>query len=557
MLTLDTYHIVPLILAVFITFTLYFSYWGLSKKGLFLESFCLFPIIICAVSIFTPFVAVKILTYIVLLYGIFNGIRKLCSISLKEHCRDFLKYYRNSKTREKFLIWFCVIHILSGIIGATVLGGEGAVVDAMTYHLGAPKEWALFLDGPKLSLINPESLTGSYYEYLLYPLFLVAKPLYEYLAPLSHTGHELLSYTLLLSGQLFSVAIAMLFIPRVLLSLYRNKMTLFYIILITILGMKGMNWVWKTAKNDAFPLLCCLVSYRYLLCNYKNSVGSLSRTILVSFLILGVGLGAKMTNLYPMLFILTYMFFSNIHLLRREFSSGEIVKYTSIAAGAGLLALFPFLLRNFLETSNPFYPTSSFLFKNIYLTDATEAFHKLYSHPTTWENSFEKLQRLFVYSPGFILITVVSLYFKKWKEVIFFTFSMLVISKITGERFMWRQISMIIFFIVIWGRLLFNYWERNKSEMPKYCGRVIVILVLAVSQFKPERLFKYPVRHYFEVVRDVMPRNYTGWNEQLKENLDHRGEEDFYSNYSSYYSRFRHLNLTDSRPEFREERVRN
>src|SRR5690606_35059189 len=143
---------------------------------------------------------------------------------------------------------------------------------------------------PKLSKINPESLTASYYEYLIYPLFLLLKPLYSYLAPQDSTAFEFLNYTVMLWGQMFSGVIGFIFIPKILWDIYKSKREYFFLILLLILGLKGMNWIWVTAKNDSFPLFCILVSYRFFIKSpkYANQV----LVTFFSFFLLGIGLGA-------------------------------------------------------------------------------------------------------------------------------------------------------------------------------------------------------------------------------------------------------------------------
>ncbi len=546
---LSSLHITSLLMALLGVIVYYASYFGISKKNFFFESLISSSFILCFISILLPYLVVLTLVYILFIIGLFLSVMKFRELDLNKKYSSFKSYFVNAKKFEKYLIIFCALHILSGVIGTTVLSSQGTIIDAMTYHLGGPKEWALFLDGPKLSTINPEALTASYYEYLVYPLFLLLKPLYVYLTPLKSTSFEFLNYSVLVWGQLFSGVIGLLFVPKLIWDLFKNKMNYFYFLLILTLGMRGMNWVWKTAKNDAFPLFCTLVAYRFFNKYYKSKDDT--KIIFFTFFFLGIGLGAKMTNLYPMILILIYIFIENFNKIKKSYNLKEILIQIGVAGAGGLVALMPFLLRNIIETSNPFFPTTSTVFENLYLTDAVDAFHKLYSYPTNWATAFMKLKSLYIDSPGFILITVISLYLKKWKQPLFFFISILFISKITGERFMWRQVSMIIFFVIIWGESLFDIFINTKNKMPKYTVHIITILVLVLSQFKPERLIRYPYKFYFEQTGTVMARNYYAWTEQLEENLKHRIDKNFISNYSSYLSRFRHLNVTDSREEFR------
>jgi len=553
MFTLQSPHIFGLVISLILSilFVVVFSGYQSQKRSIY-AILVIFPFSLCLISIILPFKIVWVLNYLFYTVGLFLGIKKLFKFNFKCFFNKFIQYFLSFTKLEKFLFIFLSINILSSLIASTSFTGQGSIIDAMTYHLGAPKEWALVTNGPHLNTNNPESFTAAYFEYIQYSIVMLFRPIYQLLVPLQKTHHEFLSYVLLLNGQILCAILGYILIPFLIFKTFTKKMLHTLIVLILIYGFKNLNWTWQFAKNDAFPFFCILYSYYYfknniLIKNHKN-------IIFVTFLTMGIGLGAKFTNIYPMLFILIYLFIENLNLIKitiKDFSNRKLIKYTLIAAGSGIVGLLPLLLRNYLETGNPFFPTSTSIFPNIYLTDATETMHKLYSYPTSWNIAFTKFIKFYKSNPGIFVLSIFSLFFKEWKKPLFLSLLIIILAKITGEMFLWRQTSMIFLFFIIWTNQLLLVFKDQRYSLNKYLQYFLLFLLLIFAQFKPERLIKFPSKYYFVSMKQTMKNNYYAWDKQLNENLLHRNEKDFYTNYTSYFSRFPHLNPTDSREEFR------
>ena len=538
MFTLDTYHIIALLIALLFVSVLLLSYLGYGRdtQG-FLKFLVLFPFILTTVSIFIPFDIIFYLNYVFVILGIFLGCKKVNRLKLS------LKWSGLDKI-EKFLLVIVLIQLISTFMGATVLHGEGAVIDAMTYHVGAAKEWALHMSGPHLNTNNPESFTASYYEYFQYSVMLLFRPLFITLKDIEKTHYEFLAYTLLLSAQIFTTLFATVFIPMLIRQIYKIDLKFVLIMILLLLGMKNMTWIWRTAKNDAYPLFCALLSYSIII---ESRVKNNWKSIFLAFFVLGIGIGAKFTNVYPMLFILLYFFVKEY----KSFEKRYLMKAIIVAGIAGICGLLPILLRNYLETGNPMYPTSSSLFPNVYLSDKTELFHHLYSHATTWFYAKKKLLTLFTANPYMIVLVIGLVFYRKYIEIIFLAVFLIFISKITGERFMWRQMSLLLFFVIIMSKNIFDELRKRKILKYKYSYLILSILVITLAQFKPERIVKYPLRNYFVTIASAMPNQYYAWNELLEENLITIGVNGASTNHSAYFSRLPASILSESREEYR------
>jgi hypothetical protein len=552
MFNLESSHLSALIPAIIFVSFMLVAYRGLVKSTLgFLMTICLIPIVYCTVSLFLPFKLVWILNYIVYGAGFIIGAIRVARFDWVQNYKKVKNYFIECEKWEKFTIVFCVLHMGSMLIGSTVFHGQGNLIDAMAYHLGAPKEWAIYLEGVHLNPNNPEAFTASYFEYIQYSVFLLVRPLYTYLLPLKEMYHEYLLYVLLLSAQIFSALIGSVFIPLLAFKLFGKEKKLGYLLIVVILSLKGINWTWRTAKNDAFSLYCALVAYYYFKSFFSENKERY-KTIFISFLILAIGLGSKLTNLYPMVAILVFLFVDNYKkYIRDKYSNVELLKMIIWAAVTGIIGLLPFLIRNYVESGNPLYPTGSKTFPNIYLADKMLEIHKNFSHPTTWHNAWEKLVMLFRANTMLIPIALLSLYLKRLKELFFFVFVSFVISKITGSLFVWRQVSMLIFFIAIWVVKLYSDYIFKNLKWKKRLSYLLIFVVIGLAQFKPERFVKYPVRHYGKTLGEVLPKQYYAMDELLKENMENRLDREFLTNYNSYFSRFNHLNLADSREEHR------
>lgn len=556
MFTLNSLHITSLFFALATTFLIITAFAGLTKSKMsFMLLLVFFPYTLCLLSLFIPQSIIQYATYGFYIFGLFCWIYKIFTCHLKKNFVKYHNLYTRAPIVEKLIIIFIFVHMLSSMLDGTIIRGEGSIIDAMTYHLGSPKEWSLFTNGPHLNLNNPVTLTASYFEYIQYSVFLLFKPLYIYLAPLKETHHEFLSYTLLISAQLFTAIFGNILIPLLIFEIFKNKKYFAYVAILFVFGLKDLNWIWKTAKNDAFPLYCTLLAYLLLIRYFPKDKDTNKKNIIVftSFTTLGIALGAKVTNIYALLPISVAVAVLNYKLLLAILKSkAELIQLIFIALIGGMAGILPYLARNYLETGNPFFPTDSSLFPNVYYSDNEVLIHHTYSMPTTWTHAIEKIIRLFRANPGIILLTFFSFLFRQWKIPILFFLMIIFISKMTGQKFAWRQISTLIFLFIIWGEVLFNKYITFQSKWRKHISYAIIILVIALSQFKPERLFKHPAKYWQQTIDETMEKSFYAWKNIISDNIQQRDSKKFISHIGSgYLSRFPFMCLNDTREEFR------
>jgi len=554
MFTLSSYHLLSLVLAAVFSASIITAFLGFARNQLqFFLYLAIYPFLLCLISLIIPQSATQLLVYSLYICGLVLGIYKLLlKFNWRIHYHKYSAVFFKLSNEQKFLVIFTAAHVLSTFIGSTIFRGEGDIVDAMTYHLGSPKEWALYLGGAKLNVNNPETLTAGYFEYIQYSIFLIVKPLYIYLKPLQSSHHEFLSYTLLVNAQLLTAFISVVLIPLIILKLFRERWVLACLTILLIYGMKDLTWTWHTAKNDAYPLYCALLSFLYLL-EHQDSPRKIL-PVFITFMILGIAIGTKITNIYPIFPLLVFLLVLNLPKIKSGTRDYKDLPTLIIAAAVGgFVGLMPFLTRNLIETGNPFYPTDSALFPNQYLSDTVAIMHKRYSFPTTWPVAFLKIKTLFWNNPSILLILITSIVLKQWNYPLFFLVLIVVISKITGELFSWRQISTLIFLFIIWIAHLFDTIIHLKLRYKKQLSYTLVILILILSQFKPERFFKYPLRHYLVTCEESISRKYYAWDRQFKENLQYRETDGHVSvsEYGSYFSRFPFVSTAESRPELR------
>lgn len=538
MFTLDSLHITSLSLAIVIVILFMLSYIGYAKNGKqFFLILAIFPYMLATFSQILPFETIYWCNYIFYSLGLILGLRKIKNIKWDFNVVDFDR-------EEKVLLALVVIQLLSTLMASTVLHGEGAVIDAMTYHVGAAKEWVLYMNGPHLNTNNPESFTASYYEYFQYSFMLVMRPVWKSIINIEKTHFEFLAYTLLLAAQIFTTLFAVVYIPMLLNKIFKNNKKFVMLIILLLLGMKNMTWIWRTAKNDAYPLYCALLCCYIIVDNFSLLN---TKKIFLAFLVLGIGIGAKFTNVYAMIFVLLYIIIKN----HKIYSLSIWKKYIVIAGLGGIAGLLPILIRNYVETGNPFYPTSSSVFPNVYLSDKTEMFHHLYSHATSWIHALSKLKSLFIANPLMIFMICFCIYLKRYYEAIAFLIFIVVVAKITGERFMWRQMSILLLFVIILFKNLYDEMKLRGYFKKKYASLAGVIFILLVGQLKPERLVKYPKNYYFKKANLLVKNQYYAWDELLRENIENYKDKKATTDHTPYFSRLAPLILGDTRKEFR------
>ena len=201
MLTLSSPHYLSLILALAFSFLVHFSFTGYTNKlETFLISFALFPVLLMGLSLFVPQNILQFSSYLLVFVGLVLAIYKT-----PKRVENTIHFYKSIESRERWIIFAVCIYLLSFYMNTTIFRDGGTLQDAMVYHLEGPKEWALYLSGAKFNPNNPTTFTTSYYDYYYYFLFLLAKPLFIFSAPLASTQYEFFCYTMLLTAQTFCI----------------------------------------------------------------------------------------------------------------------------------------------------------------------------------------------------------------------------------------------------------------------------------------------------------------------------------------------------------------
>lgn len=552
MFTLNSPHFVALIIALAFALLVHFSFTGFTNKiKTFLVSFVIFPFALTALTLIVPQDLLQAASYLLMLVGfslaVYKSPRRLASIA---------SFWRTIDQKEKWLIAAILIYLLSVYMSATVFGGSGLIQDALVYHLEGPKEWALYLDGAKFNPNNPITFTTSYYDYYYYFLFLLAKPLFIYSAPLASTQYEFLSYTMLLTAQLFTSIVALAYIPILILKFSSSLGRYKYLSIFFIFGLRLITWSWVLPKNDAFSFLCFLLAVDLFYKNYivKKNNANLFFLFLAS-LILGIGTASKLTNAYVIIFSL--LFFSAFHfrdilIYLNKISLPKAMLIVSIGLGTGASV---FLLRNIIYTGNPFYPIAKFGFPNIYLSDYADRPER-YSDPGSWPDALLKIKMHLWGQPQLLLLLFLALFTRARMLSIFYVTMVIYMSKQTGPLFGFRMttiflvISLILFILVIHQLDITTKFRSKKM----YSG-LFIFIVLIFAKIQVEKLVKYPIKFYSQTTGNLIKDNVGYWDIILKNNLENRNNQQYIFAPSleifPYFSRYPTISLYDSIPKYR------
>lgn len=249
-----------------------------------------------------------------------------------------------------------------------------AFPDPLWYHLSAPRLW---LDAGKV--FAPEHAAvlflTSYWEYLYLWGF-------AFLGSVNGGG--------LIAGQLFGQWIS-LFVAGfgsflLLRSTYQN------------LFSKNPECLWRKeifcaaallagaqlsglylAKNDWGAIL-------FLLASTSLALSARPRHVWLAGLFIGVGLATKLTNGFFCLGLIGFIFIQNKHTKNSLW----------LFLASLLIGLLPFLLRNYLYTKNPFFPSLQFIFHSPYLGPTWNSLAK-YEGGTDFVGKFDQLKDKIIY----------------------------------------------------------------------------------------------------------------------------------------------------------------
>ncbi len=552
MLTLDSPHYISLIIALSFALLVHFSFTGFTNNiQSFLISFAIFPFVLMALTLFVHQDFLQISSYLLVITGF-----SLALYKLPKRLGNIKGYWNATEKKEKWITAAVVLYLLSFYMSATVFGGSGLIQDTLVYHLEGPKEWALYLNGAKFNPNNPITFTTSYYDYYYYFLFLLAKPLFVNAAPLATTQYEFLSYTMLLTAQVFTGIVGLVFAPLLILRFSSSLGLYKYLAIFFIFGLRLITWSWILPKNDAYSFLCFLLSadlfYNYYILKKDNEN---TLFLFLASLILGIGTASKLTNAYVVIFSL--LFLSSYHYkdVLIFIKKIKLPKTIFIVSFGMLIGTSIFLLRNFINTGNPFYPIAKFGFPNIYLSDYANR-PALYSDPTNWAGALVKIKIHLLSQPQLILLLLLAFFTRARMLSIFYIVMVVYMSKQTGPMFGFRMttiflvLALILFILVVQQLDLTTKFRSNKIY-----SALFIFIVLIFAKVQVEKLVKYPVKFYSHKTGDLIKDNVGYWDVILKDNLDNRNNFQYVFapklEIFPFFSRFPAVSLYDSVPKYR------
>jgi hypothetical protein len=221
-----------------------------------------------------------------------------------------------------------VLFFVMGILQAMQLQ---VLEDVLSYHLYAPQRWwsagSIFFDRS-----YPHLYLASYWE-MLYLWALAIFP----------AGH-LQSFFVFAFAQLTHFSLGLMGSFWILLRIFRGfPIKKEWALIAALYGVSLFPLLWTSwhAKNDYGALFLVLGSILFLLEHKFFRAG----------LCLGIGVAAKMSAVFS----LTAVPILLLLFLRQRVAFGNARNWLFLLLGL-VLSLFPFLLRNFLATGNPFFP---------------------------------------------------------------------------------------------------------------------------------------------------------------------------------------------------------
>ncbi|MGZ3790621.1 MAG: hypothetical protein ACXVLQ_19110 [Bacteriovorax sp.] len=552
MFTLDSPHFISLIIALVFSLLVHFSFTGFTNKvQTFFISIVLFPVFLMALTLFVPQDFLQISSYLLVLAGFSLAVYKL-----PQRLANTADLWRTIDKKEKWLIAALVIYLLSFYMSATVFGGSGLVQDSLVYHLEGPKEWALYLNGAKFNPNNPITFTTSYYDYYYYFLFLLAKPLFVHFAPLASTQYEFLSYTMLLSAQIFTGIVGLVFAPLLILRFSSSLGLYKYLAIFFLFGMRLITWSWVLPKNDAYSFLCFLLSadlfYNYYIVKKDN--GNWAHLFWAS-LIVGIGTASKLTNSYVVIFSLLFLstfHYKDVLVYIKKITLPKAILIVSIGMFLGSSV---FLLRNFLYTGNPFYPIAKFGFPNIYLSAYADR-PQLYSDPGTWASALLKIKMHFESQLQLVLLLLLALFTRARMFSLFYVLMVVYMSKQTGPMFNFRMTTIfLVLALILFVQVVQQLDLTTKFRSKKMYSGLFIFVVLMFAKIQVEKLVKYPVKFYSQTTGTLIKDNVGHWDIILKNNLENRNNPQYVFapelEIFPYFSRYPAISLYDSVPKYR------
>lgn len=550
MSNLTSPHYYSVLFAFFASLFFYFSFLGFGKSILRQSLvITLFPCFLMCTSLILPLFIVQIFSYALFIFGLFFFL-----IQLPSYLQNFFVIFRSYSKAEKFFFLFTCLYLFSFFISSTFIDSHGLIQDSLVYHLQGPKEWALYLNGAKFNPNNPIAYTTSYYEYIYYYFFLLLKPIFTFTSTRPDTSYEFSLYTMLLVAQIFSSIIAYVYIPMMITRLSSSLGIYRFLPIFLVFGVRMITWTWPLSKNDIYPFLCYLTAV-YIVYNHyiKNSANEKILPLLLSFFLIGVGTAAKLTNAHVVLISLLFLLIFYRDLLTSVFKKHGLIKVVIFSGLAILAGCSIFLLRNFLETGNPFYPTAKFGFPNIYLTDYADR-PELYSEPAGLKNAVDKFFTFFKTHFSLTLLLIAGLFLKVRKISILIFFSFGLMSALTGVMYNYRMTNSLLILIFIFFVLFFKEFQKLKINL-KHKDVILSVFVIAFSYIQFEKIYKIPKKYYGEPIHKALERSVEFWPKILNDNLSNFNSPNYIFSPDEeifpYFSRFPFISKYDSVEKFR------
>lgn len=482
---LDEAHIKFLMLALAIFAFFQASFIGYSRSlTQYFNLWIFYPLVLCILSLAFPQSAVFWFNWLFLCFGVLFFIKR--SFKKEFSFKSYLEKFKDFDKKDRFLLILLVLYLTSWLVKSFK---PHAITDPMIYHVGGPKTWALFLENVTLNKLNPIEFTASYFEYLYYSVFLLLKPSIELAMNSPSLRAEGGLYLPILTGQILHAQFAYVFIPLLTWKLNRKNLFSTTLIIFFIFGMKNFSWIWPAAKNDSLPYFITL--YGYYLFNKIDQKGSSSRDVSLTCFLFSFSLFIKLTNLYALIFLFIFLLLENKKTFKEKYFDEKNIVWI---LGGLLLGAIPYLLRNYIHTGNPTFPTPTGLFPNQHFGDFAIAYMADYSTPSTWGEAFGKLKDLVTNEEIFLPVMLSLLFFKKTRlGTLFLLLSLVTTAKLTGKFAVWRLFTVYCtWFSILMLTFLSNFKHKYRSN---FLAGVFVLLAV-FSHFQPENIFKIAIYQF-------------------------------------------------------------
>ncbi len=251
----------------------------------------------------------------------------------------------------------------------------------------------------------------------------------------------------------------------------------------------------------------------------------------MSALYLGIALGVKFSNIYPVALISLLLIYQNWGQLKVKLMVKVIPFF--------LMGFSPIFLRNSYFTGNPFYPVNILGFKNIYFAKKHMDYINLYSAASSFEVALDKTLFYFKSLKQTLMLALASLVFKVWHYPLLMVLLIATLAKVSGPPLEWRLYSTLILFYILWIKALFE--KTQVANLKTNYLWLLLLPFLFFSKFNVESFWKVP-KLLSEPTVTVLSREQDNFRFILDNNLKNYNVANytFVSGvHDIYYSRFK------------------